>query len=341
MIKLSFCIPTYNRSEKCLRLVKEILSVNNENIEVIVSDNCSSDQTVTLLKQINDNRLVIFQNEQNNGSMFNIYNSFSKAKGEYLYFTTDKDFINIKNLDLFLSFLSESENLSCGYCSYHSDFDGINKIYLQGYEALDKVGYLGWHPSGYFFNREQLESIPYQQKYSDKNFVGEFFLDFILAELALMGNIGVFNKSLTLPQDNGEASGDKSLSIKGMNLNAYYTPKERLKISINQSIHINGLKLSYNEKKEMLLKIFIRGLVNATYGYRNILNNKNICEHYHLETQSLGIYKLLLIAVNFYIKYLKNTKIIRINNKLGVLNFNLLLFIKFVDKIIQRLNNGK
>ena len=38
MIKLSFCIPTYNRSSKCLKLVKEILSIDNENIEVSEED---------------------------------------------------------------------------------------------------------------------------------------------------------------------------------------------------------------------------------------------------------------------------------------------------------------
>ena len=341
MIELSFCIPTYNRSSKCLKLVKEILSVDNENIEVIVSDNCSTDDTVALLGQINDKRLIVYQNEKNNGSLFNIYNSFTKAKGDYLYFTTDKDFINIKNLDAFLLFLTQNKNLACGYCAYHVKINTKNEIYSQGFQALSKVGYIGHHPSGYFFNREKLESTRYQVKLSNKNIVGEFFLDFILAELSLEGNAGIFNENFTIPQENSEAATDKSLSIKGMNTNAYYTPAERLKVTINQSAHINGLKLSTEEKKEMLIKVFIRGLLNATYGYKNILNNKSICEHYQLESQKIGFFKLLSIGLKFYFQYIQHTKSIRAENNLSILSFNFFIFKKFVEKILKRLKNAK
>lgn len=338
MIKLSFCIPTYNRSSKCLKLVKEILSLDHEDIEVIVSDNCSTDDTVLLLEQINDKRLVVYQNEQNNGSLLNIYNSFSKAKGQYLYFTTDKDFINIKNLDLFLLFIIQNKNLACGYCEYHPNLNSENKIYLQGYEALNQVGYMGLHPSGYFFNREKLESINYQEKFSDKTFVGEFYLDFILAELALEGNIGVFNKVMTIPQyENSDFAKDTSLTIKGTHTNAFYTPNSRLKIAINQTIHVNELKLSIDERNKILLKIFMLGLINATYGYKNILNDQSICEHYQLEVQNIGFYKLLSIALNFYVQYIKHTKNIRMENNLSMLHFNFFILKKFMEKILKSL----
>lgn len=341
MIALSFCIPTYNRSSKCLKLVKEILSVDNENIEVIVSDNCSNDDTVALLGQINDKRLIVYQNEKNNGSLFNGYNSLNKATGKYLYYTLDKDFIDIKNLDLFLLFLTQNQNLACGYCEYHVKKNTKNEIYSQGFQALSKVGYIGHHPSGYFFNREKLEYINYQVNLSDKEFVGEFALDFILAKLSLEGNIGIFNQNLTIPQENTEAAIEKSLTIEGMNTNAYYTPEERLKMTINQSTHINGLKLSTEEKKEVLCKVFTGGLVNATYGYKNVLSNKSICEHYQLESQNIGFLKLLSIGLNFYFKYIQHTKSIRVENNLSILNFNFFIFKKFIEKILKRLKNAK
>ena len=341
MIKLSFCIPTYNRSSKCISLVKEILSCSNMNIEVIVSDNCSTDDTISLLKQIQDKRLFIYQTEQNNGSLFNIYNVFSKAKGQYLYFTTDKDFINVRSIDSFLFFLNHNENLSCGYCEYDLELTSKNELYLQGFEAINKIGYIGHHPSGYFFNREKLESIHYQEKFSDKEFVGEFYLDFILAELALEGDVGVFNESLTIPQNNNDAAKDKSLSIKGVHTNAYYTPEARLKMAVNQTMHLNGLKLSLDEKKHMIFKVFIRGLANSTYGYKNILSNKNICEHYQLEPKSISLLKLFFIGLNFYIQYLHNTKIIRLQNNLNIFSFNYYIFGMFLNKIKKRFKNAE
>jgi hypothetical protein len=256
-----------------------------------------------------------------------------------LYFTTDKDFINIHNIDSFLSFLTHIQNLSCGYCEYLSKFNAKNEIYLQGSEAIKRVGYIGHHPSGYFFNRAKLESINYREKFSDKEFVGEFYLDFILAELSLEGNVGIFNENLTIPQDNSDAAKDKSLSIKGLQINAYYTPEARLKMALNQTTHINGLKLYLDEKKQMIFKVFIRGLANATYGYKNILNNQNICEHYQLENKEISLFKLFFIGFNYYIQYIKNTKIIRLQNNLNTFSFNVYIFKIFLNKMKNRFGN--
>ena len=341
MTKLSFCIPTYNRSSSCLNLVKEILSIENEDIEVIVSDNSSTDDTVYLLKQIKDKRLFVFESKQNNGSLFNIYNSFSKAKGQYIYFTTDKDFLNINNANKFLTFLSSNQSLSCGYCEYSPEVSSENSLHLKGWEAISKAGYIGRHPSGYFFHREKLESIDYKNNFSDKEFVGEFYLDFIFVELALLGDFGVFNKGFTIPQVSSDAAKDKSLSIKGLHTNAYYTPEARLKLAINQSVHLNELKLSLSEKKKMFFKVFIRGLISSTYGYKSILSNKDICEHYQLRPVNINPLKLLFIGCDFYIQYYKRTKSIRAQNHLNIFHFNLAILKIFYTKISIRFDNAK
>lgn len=336
MKKLSICIPTYNRSDRCLRLVNEILKSNNPNIEIIVSDNYSTDNTFDLLKQIDDKRLFIYQMKQNLGSLLNMFATFSKARSEFIYFTTDKDFINIINLDTFLSFLENNENLSCGYCAYSSKSETADEIYLQGFEAINKIGYIGHHPSGFFFHRDKLENVKYAEKFSDKDFVGEFALDFIIAELACKGNVGIFHKELTIPQNSNDAANDKSLSIKGMNVNAYYTPNARLNIAINQSTHINSLELSSDEKKMLIMKTFMYGLINATYGYKNILKNKDICAHYYLESKNIGVFKMIIIASEFYIKYIQKTKFERHANNLNTINFTFYLFGFVINKMIKR-----
>lgn len=336
MKKLSICIPTYNRSDKCLRLVNEILKSDNQNIEIIVSDNCSTDNTFELLQQIDDKRLFLYQMKENLGSLLNIYTTFSKATGEFIYFTTDKDFINIANIDEFMLFLESNKNLSCGYCEYSPKSELANETYLQGFEAINKIGYICQHPSGYFFHREKLESLKYTEKFSDKEFVGEFALDFIIAELACKGNVGIFHKGFTIPQDNNDAANDKSLSIKGINVNAFYTPQARLNITINQTIHINSLELSSEEKKMLSMKIFIDGLINATYGYKNILKNKNICAHYYLKSRNIYILEMIIIASNFYFEYLQKTKFERKESNLNTLRFTFYLFSIVIKKITKR-----
>lgn len=331
MIYLSFCIPTYNRSQSCIRLVKALLSSNNMNIEVIVSDNASSDDTVPSLKDIDDNRLVIYENQVNRGSLINAFNSLQKAKGKFIYFTLDKDFINASNIDGFIDFLLHNKDISCGYCTYSPKPDAENKIYGKGFEAIKHMGYLGNHPSGCFFNKDLLDSINYMQKFSDKNFVGEFSFDFIFAELAIKGNTAIFNRELAIPQTNVDAAKDKSLSIHGTHTNAFYTPQSRLKMAINHSRHINELMLSTCDKKNMLIIIFNRGLINATLGYKNILQNADICEHYSLKSRHIGLLELLITALKFYYYYCNETKAILKEN-----NFNALVFGFFSIKMLLK-----
>lgn len=59
---LSICIPTYNRAEVVYKTVRNILNYNGNNIEIVVSNNCSSDNTEELLLEIKDKRVKYFKN---------------------------------------------------------------------------------------------------------------------------------------------------------------------------------------------------------------------------------------------------------------------------------------
>lgn len=339
MPKLSFCIPTYNRLSPLKKLVQEILACDNPDIEVIVSDNCSTDDTLNWLATIDDKRLFVYSSKTNQGSLFNGLNVLSKAQGQYVYFTTDKDFINRENINTFITFLAKNNDISCGYCKYFPPHHTENEIFFKGFEAISKVGYMGRHPSGYFFKKDILESIDYTAKLAEKDFVGEFVFDFIFAELALKGNAAIFNKELTIPQPNSEAAKDKSLSIKGVNTNAYYTPSSRLKMTINHTKHINQLEqLSADEKKRLILDVFIRGLMNATLGYRSILKNTGICEHYHLEPRNIGLLETIYTACKFSTEYYNNAELDREKNHLNKILFSFYLAKILFRKIIKKLS---
>ena len=115
---LSILIPTFNRAQFLDHsLGLHIALFKKHSIQIIVIDNASTDDTIALLKQIEDKRLFIYQTN-NNSSLSNSYNTFSKARGKYIYITIDKDFIKASNIDKFLFFLQNNKNLSCGYCEY-------------------------------------------------------------------------------------------------------------------------------------------------------------------------------------------------------------------------------
>lgn len=64
---ISVVIPTYNRANTILQSVNSVLNQTYKNIELIVVDDCSTDDTLGLLKQINDSRLKIICHEKNKG----------------------------------------------------------------------------------------------------------------------------------------------------------------------------------------------------------------------------------------------------------------------------------
>lgn len=90
-ILLSFCIPTYNRCEWVSKLVEEILvAVLGEEIEVIVSDDISTDATERTLREIKDPRFHYFRNAEHLG-FINTVEMFRHAKGKWCMQLGDKD----------------------------------------------------------------------------------------------------------------------------------------------------------------------------------------------------------------------------------------------------------
>ena len=98
--KISILIPTFNRSKYLLRLLNFIyheLTKHNllDYFEVIVSNNCSTDQTKELIDKIEFKGLkfFVFHQKFNKGFDKNIEFLYSKASNDYVWFFADDDII--------------------------------------------------------------------------------------------------------------------------------------------------------------------------------------------------------------------------------------------------------
>ncbi len=100
-ILLSVCIPTYNRSHYLKRALESLeIQLNADPnlaniVEVVVSDNCSTDNTkeVALSFVPKIKNLTYARNEKNVGFDMNIYNIVTKASGKYCWYLGDDDII--------------------------------------------------------------------------------------------------------------------------------------------------------------------------------------------------------------------------------------------------------
>ena len=114
---VSIMIPTYNQEKYISDAIQSALSQTYENLEIIVCDDNSIDNTYKILKKYNDKRLKIFKNNKNLGRVKNYRHIlYDLANGEYVinldgddYFLDNEyiqkcvDLIKKNNLDLVFS----------------------------------------------------------------------------------------------------------------------------------------------------------------------------------------------------------------------------------------------
>ena len=88
-------IPTYNRAHSTLPLTLEsALAQNYPNLEIIVSDNCSTDDTEKVVTSYKDPRLEYIRQKVNLGSNGNYNALLHAARGSYFLLLHDDDLID-------------------------------------------------------------------------------------------------------------------------------------------------------------------------------------------------------------------------------------------------------
>ena len=110
-IKISILIPTYNRSSYLKKCLESIISQNHDDIEIIISDNNSPDNTAEIVNQFNDKRIKYYKNENNIGSNANFYKLIELATGEFIFFLTDDDYLLPGSIEEIKDFILNNNHL--------------------------------------------------------------------------------------------------------------------------------------------------------------------------------------------------------------------------------------
>ncbi len=95
-MRVSVCIATYNGEKFIEEQIHSILSQLSDNDEIIISDDGSQDQTLSLIQSIGDQRIKIYQNKGKHGFKYNFENALKKAQGDYI-FLCDQDDVWLPN----------------------------------------------------------------------------------------------------------------------------------------------------------------------------------------------------------------------------------------------------
>lgn len=114
MKKLAITIPTYNGESTIERTICAFLEAMEkcvDDVELIISDNCSTDNTESICKRyalIYPNKIFYYRNEYNKGYDYNVKMCVEKATAEYVWLFSDNEII--KNKDVVIKVVEILEN---------------------------------------------------------------------------------------------------------------------------------------------------------------------------------------------------------------------------------------
>lgn len=89
----SVIIPTYNRASYLRLAIFSVLRQKDVSVEIIVSDDCSNDNTEEMVKSFHEKRIKYIKNNTRLGTSHNMQKCFLRAKGEYIFTLGDDDLI--------------------------------------------------------------------------------------------------------------------------------------------------------------------------------------------------------------------------------------------------------
>jgi len=107
---VSIIIPVYNREKYIIESIDSAINQTYTNIEVIIVDNCSTDNTWAVLEKLasSDNRIKIYRNDKNVGPVLNWEKCINYASGVYLKILWSDDLISTDYLEKTLKLFEEN-----------------------------------------------------------------------------------------------------------------------------------------------------------------------------------------------------------------------------------------
>lgn len=113
-IKLSICIPTYNRADCLPTALESVLGQINERVEIVICDNGSKDHTPELVASYLKKypQITYFRFPQNMGPDRCFLQCIEAAHGEYCWFLSDDDIFENHAIELVLAALDSNQDLT-------------------------------------------------------------------------------------------------------------------------------------------------------------------------------------------------------------------------------------
>ncbi len=138
---ISIIMPTYNCGRFIRESIDSVFAQSYTNWELLIVDDCSTDNTAEMVANFNDPRIHYLRNEQNLGAALTRNKALREAKGRYVAFLDSDDLWLPEKLEKQINFMEQN-----GYAfTYHeyTEIDEASKplgVYVSGKRFIGQLG---------------------------------------------------------------------------------------------------------------------------------------------------------------------------------------------------------
>jgi abequosyltransferase len=318
-VKISVCIPAYNRSAVLPALLESVLTQDFEEFEVVLNEDGSPERE--LIREIVDyyaiqypNRIRYFENESNLGYDANLRALIERARGEYCVFMGNDDLMCPGALKTIFGAISRHPNVGVFLRSFAA-FDGAPENIVQTFKYFDRELFFpaGAGAISTFYKRSVVIPGVTMHRGAALEFATNRFDGTLLYQIYLIANIlvewnGVFSPEIvTLYRNGGIPDFGNSASEKGK-----FVPRIRT-IESSISFMRGMLDIANYVEVDRHIKIYrsiLRDLSNYSYPILSIQADKPISEffRYYFSLIRLGFGRQPLFHAYFFAILLLGTQ---------------------------------
>jgi glycosyltransferase involved in cell wall biosynthesis len=156
---VSVIIPNYNNEIFLKNVISKILNNTYNNIEIIVVDDKSTDNSINIIKKFESDKIRILENKENSGTYYSRNRGILMSKGEYILIVDGDDYIDSTYIENMVNYLKNFDKKIWGYGVHfervylNNDLNIIQKNISTSYNILFKrklFNYLGFFQNSRF-----------------------------------------------------------------------------------------------------------------------------------------------------------------------------------------------
>ena len=138
---VSIIMPSYNTASYIKESIQSVLNQTYTNWELIIVDDCSTDETEEVLATITDSRIKYFKNKENSGAAISRNKALREARGQWIAFLDSDDLWLPNKLEKQINFM-KNNGYKFSYTNYEEIDMASNKtgVRITGPKKITKMG---------------------------------------------------------------------------------------------------------------------------------------------------------------------------------------------------------